>query len=65
MQRSIALRFTEAEYLALADATKTSQWLRTVLEELKFLQMSAEIYQDNMGAINCADGNPAKVYSRC
>jgi len=56
-QTSIALSTTEAEYMAMTQATKEIVWLRVLLEELGALahitQMS-QLYGDNQGALALA-----------
>ena len=51
-QPTVALSTTEAEYMAASDATKEAIWLRTLLEDLGFTQVSATIlHGDNKGCI--------------
>ena len=49
----LSLFSTEAEYLALFEASKTIMWLRQFLSELGFSPSSPTIiYEDNKSAIN-------------
>jgi hypothetical protein len=51
-QPTVALSTVEAEYMASSNATKECIWLRTLLEDMGFLQTSATILRgDNQGAI--------------
>ena len=58
-QRSIALSTGESEYIAAAEAAKTGQWLRGLLQELQrtyYLgeHLSVPIYSDNTACIALA-----------
>ena len=56
-QSSIALSSTEAEYMAMTQATKEMRWLRVLLEEvgaLNHIQQMAGLYGDNQGALALA-----------
>jgi hypothetical protein len=46
-QNTVALSSTEAEYMALADATTRLIWIRNILEEIGFKQGTTTIYEDN------------------
>jgi hypothetical protein len=46
-QNTVALSSTEAEYMALADATTRLIWIRNILEEVGFKQGTTTIYEDN------------------
>lgn len=50
-QSVVAQSTTEAEYIALALATKEALWLRALLDELGFHQYSTRINVDNQSAI--------------
>lgn len=51
----MALSSTEAEYIALTQATKEAIWLRFLLEELGFKQEgTTRIHEDNQSAIAIA-----------
>lgn len=55
LQTTVALSTVEAEYLALAAATKNALWLRTMLSELGFMpKQPTTIWQDNQGCIALA-----------
>ena len=57
-QTTIATFFVEAEYIALANATKEAIWLHTLLTELDFPPTTATmIYANNQGCIALAN-NP-------
>ena len=47
----------ESEYIALAEATRATRWLRSLLAELDFGQSATLIHCGNQGAIRLAD-NP-------
>jgi len=51
-QPTVAISSAEAEYMASANATKEAVWLRTLLKEMDFPQVSATIiFADNQGCI--------------
>jgi hypothetical protein len=54
VQRCVALSTCEAEYIALASATKEAVWLQRLLRELGTDQESVTIFEDNQGAIALA-----------
>ena len=53
-QPTVALSTTEAEYMALGQATKESAWIKRLLVEIGFHQQNqpAKILSDNQGAIS-------------
>ncbi|CAI5717429.1 unnamed protein product [Peronospora effusa] len=55
-QRSVALSSTEAEYMALSEATQEATWLKTFMRELgeEAGDDALTIYEDNEGAIALA-----------
>ena len=54
-QLTVALSSTEAEYMALTQATKEAIWIRAMLKELGFEQTSPTlIYEDNKGCLDLA-----------
>jgi hypothetical protein len=59
LQQTVALSSVEAEYLALSDCLKECLWIRSLLSELGFPQLSTIIYEDNEGAIAIAH-NPVQ-----
>lgn len=61
IQWSVVLRSTEPEYLALTHATRSFQWLRTVIFQLKIKHHSANVYQDLAGSMQWAYGSPSKL----
>src|SRR5271163_3702934 len=51
-QATVALSSTEAEYMALSQATREAIWLRTLLAELNYTQEHATtLFEDNQSAI--------------
>ena len=56
-QNSIALSITEAEYMALSDATKELLWLNHQLDDMGLNQPSTIMNEDNQGCIALAQ-NP-------
>ena len=58
-QRTVALSSTEAEYMALSEATQKAVWLNAFLCELNeiFSDTAVKIYDDNQGSIALAQ-NP-------
>ena len=52
VQKSVALATTEAEYMALSDATREAIWLRTVFNDLDDEQSAVILYEDNQGCID-------------
>ena len=51
-QKSVALSTSEAELMALCDATKHAVWLRRLLAEMGFgQQLPTVMYEDNQGSI--------------
>ena len=63
-QRTVALSSTEAEYMALSEATQEAVWLKTFLIELGEMHENdaVKIYEDNQGSITLAK-NP-QFYKR-
>uniref|UniRef100_A0AAV1VAR2 Reverse transcriptase Ty1/copia-type domain-containing protein n=1 Tax=Peronospora matthiolae TaxID=2874970 RepID=A0AAV1VAR2_9STRA len=55
-QRTVALSSTEAEYMALSEATKEAVWLKVLLGELGEMTSDEAIkmYEDNQGSIALA-----------
>lgn len=53
-QQSIALSSTEAEYMAISDATKEAMYLRDVLGNVGMECNSVTLFNDNQGAIKLA-----------
>jgi hypothetical protein len=56
-QSIVALSSCEAEYIALSDAAKESQWLRNLHYELNNFINPIIIYEDNQAAIKIAENN--------
>ncbi|KAJ9548930.1 hypothetical protein OSB04_021473 [Centaurea solstitialis] len=54
LQKSVALSTTEAEYMAVAEASKELVWLKTFLEELGKKQADYSLYCDNESAVKLA-----------
>lgn len=57
LQHIVAISTTEAEYMALAEATKEALWLKRITCELGFPQKSVEIFCDSQSAICLAKNN--------
>lgn len=54
-QPTVALSTTEAEYMALCEATREAIWLRLLLRDIGYTQQSATIiYGDNQGSLALA-----------
>ena len=54
-QTTIALSSTEAEYIALSEAGQEACWLRSLYQELRFIQKSPNLIRgDNNGSISMA-----------
>uniref|UniRef100_H3H9Q4 Integrase catalytic domain-containing protein n=1 Tax=Phytophthora ramorum TaxID=164328 RepID=H3H9Q4_PHYRM len=55
-QRTVALSSTEAEYMALSEATQEAVWLKVILCELGEMASdeAVKIYEDNQGSIALA-----------
>ncbi|GKA61462.1 retrovirus-related pol polyprotein from transposon TNT 1-94 [Tanacetum coccineum] len=51
LQPSVALSTTEAEYMALTEATKEGIWLKGLIEDLGFPQDQATVFCDSMSAM--------------
>lgn len=58
----MTLSFTKAEFTALSEGCTAVVWLRKVLKELCRNQDATDIAQDNRGAIDWAEGGPAKQF---
>jgi hypothetical protein len=56
-QSVVALSTTEAEYIALAAATKEALWLHSLLQELDFHHEAIQVHVDNQSAIKISQ-NP-------
>ena len=54
LQKSVALSTTEAEYMALAEATKELIWLKNFLSELGLKQEDCALHCDNESAVHLA-----------
>jgi hypothetical protein len=56
-QPTVALFTTEAEYMVASNTTKEAIWLRVLLEDLGFPQVSATtLHADNLGCIALTNG---------
>ncbi|KAM0059035.1 putative RNA-directed DNA polymerase [Helianthus debilis subsp. tardiflorus] len=62
LQKSVALSTTEAEYMAVAEASKELIWLKNFLKELGKEQVDCALFCDNQSAIHLAK-NPV-FYSK-
>lgn len=54
LQKSVALSTTEAEYMAISEASKEMIWLKNFLEELGKKQGDNALYSDSQSAIHLA-----------
>ncbi|KAJ0494593.1 putative RNA-directed DNA polymerase [Helianthus annuus] len=54
LQKSVALSTTEAEYMAIAEASKELIWLKNFLEELGKKQLNCYLFCDSQSAIHLA-----------
>lgn len=54
LQKVVALSTTEAEYIALSEASREAVWLKGICEELSFKQEAGEIHCDSQSAIYLA-----------
>ena len=54
LQKSVALSTTEAEYMAISEASKEMIWLKNFLEELGKKQADNALYSDSQSAIHLA-----------
>lgn len=59
LQTCVALSSTEAEYIAASYACQETIWLRRLLSELGYLNLSTatELYEDNEPCIRIAENN--------
>ena len=64
LQKCTALSSTEAEFIALSEATKTIVWLRRVLAEFGIIQKPTVVYQDNIGSITWATGHIGSQFAK-
>lgn len=64
LQKGITLSSTEAEYVALSDATKMIIWVRRILEEFGKKQERTLVGEDNAGAFKWSNGHVAEDYRR-
>lgn len=51
LQHIVALSTTEAEYMALAEATKEALWLKGITSELGFIHKKVEIFSNSQSAL--------------
>ena len=57
-QRTVALSTTEAEYMALCECSKHTQWTISLLQQLSFeIDLPVDVYCDSDGAISIASKN--------
>ena len=50
-QKTVALSFMEAEYMAISDCSRQAIWIKTLIKELRIKIRSILIYGDNQGSI--------------
>lgn len=63
-QRSVALSTAEAEYCAIADATKEAIYLRQLITDLKVPHKSIALFNDNQAAQHIASNPVASAKSK-
>lgn len=56
-QKTVALSSTEAEYMAISEATKEAVYLREILNDVGMSNECVTIFNDNQGAIKLAENN--------
>lgn len=54
--KSISLRFTEAEFIALSKAGETIVCLQNVLIDVDIHRKPTRVFHDNKGSVECANG---------
>ena len=54
LQKVVALSTTEAEYMAITEATKEIMWLQNYLEELHLPQDASTLWSDSQSAVHLA-----------
>jgi len=54
LQDTITLLATEAEYMAIVEASKEALWLRGLVETFSIIQDSVRVHCDNQSAIHLA-----------
>lgn len=54
IQKIVALSTTEADYVAVTEASEELIWLQGLLTELGFMQEKSVLYSDNQSAIHLA-----------
>ncbi len=64
LQECIALSSAEAKLVALSEATKKIDWLKTVLSEFGIKQKSTVPYLNNNGIIARATGNLGSLFAK-
>lgn len=61
-QKCVALSSTEAEYIALCDATQELIWLRSLLKDFGIQQVcSTTIYEDNQSCLKLAESDKPSI----
>ena len=56
-QRTVALSSTEAEYMALSEATKEALYLRDILNNIGLINECVTLFNDNQGAMKLAQNS--------
>lgn len=57
LQSVVALSTTEAEYMAITEATNDVKWLRGIVEDFGIMQNSVTIHCDSQSALHLAKHN--------
>jgi hypothetical protein len=64
-QPTVSLSTTEAEYIVVLNPTKEAIWLRVLLEDLGFSQVSATtLHADNLGCIALTNGTVTHSHAK-
>lgn len=63
-QKTVSLSSTEAEYVALSEATREAVYLRNLMSELTFKQCVIKIYCDNQSALKLATSHQSHNRSK-
>ena len=63
-QKTIALSSTEAEYMALSDASRQAIWYDNLLEEISYDLKPISLTEDNQGSIFMASNTVQEIQSK-
>lgn len=64
LQQGVTLSSTEAEYVALSEASKVIVWPRRVLDELGIKQQTTAVFEGNAGTFKWTSGHVAEGFRR-